>query len=338
MRCSSAPVNLQLMAVRKRTRIEATVAAIATAAGNPDSTESKRLLRDALAHENWYVVSEAAAVVGESHLHELETELGAVWRRFAGGSHRVDPGCRAKCAALTALDRLESFDPDPFLHAVRFVQLEPVAGGRVDTAGGVRQRALYALLRMCHVDALLHAGQLLADPDAQVRAGVAAGLGHYGSREAAGLLLFKLELGDDDPAVIVEAATALLRVAPEFGLRFCGNWLRHDEALRREAACLALGQSERPEGIALLLGMLEDGLGDDDFSVVARALGLTRDEEARRALLDVVTHGAKARAETAVHSLAVHSYDPKLAERVKEAAASSPHPELLKLVSRVFRD
>src|SRR5690606_25815632 len=113
-------------------------------ARTPDAPESTQLLRQALQHKNWYVVSEAAGVIGENHLPNFEEDLAAIWGRFANGVHKLDPGCRAKCAALTALDKLEHFDPDPFLPAVRFIQLEPIAGGRVDTAGGVRQRALYA--------------------------------------------------------------------------------------------------------------------------------------------------------------------------------------------------
>jgi HEAT repeat protein len=326
------------MAAKKKLNVDAMIEAVAGATEDPMSAHSDRILREALGHKNWYVVSEAAGAIGKHGLAGFEKELSTVWNRFVNNPAKIDPGCRAKCAALTALDQLESFDPDPFLVAVGYVQMEPVLGGRADTAGNVRQRALYALLRMCHSDALLYAGKLLADTDPHVRMGAAAGLGHYGGPPCAGMLVLKAELGDDDPTVVLEVAQALLAVAPDFGLRLCERWLHDDEPERREAASLAIGQSEQPRGIALLVGMLEDGLDDHDFSIVTRGLGLTRNDDARAALIHVVQHGARSRAETALHALSVHSYDPKLAERVRAAVAKNSHAKLKRLAARLFRD
>jgi HEAT repeat protein len=262
--------------------------------------------------------------------------LRDVWDHFLENAAKTDPGCRAKEAALTALDQLQILDPDPFLPALRYVQLEPVAGGRVDTAGGVRLRGLCALLRMHHSDAGLFAGELLADADAPVRSGVCRALGRYGTRASASLLLHKLHAGDEDPVVISEAASALLELASDVGLELLGRWLRSPDERRREAAALALGQSSDEAAIALLVEWLEEGLGDRDFELGARGLGLSRSDAARRALLGVVRHGAAARAEQAVVALGVHSYDPHLAERVREAAASNGRARLGGLVDRIF--
>ncbi len=306
------------------------------AAAAPESGDARGVIERALAHANWLVVAQAASVVGRHLLSGFEVQLCGVWGRFLEGAAKTDPGCRAKEAALTALDQLDTLDPDPFLLGVRHVQMEPVAGGRVDTAGGVRQRALHALLRMHYSDACLFAGELMADPEAPVRAGVCRALGRFGSRDSSGLLLYKLHAGDEDPVVISEAASALLELASDVGLELLGRWLFDRDELRREAAALALGQCSDDAAIHLLTRWLEDGLSDADFALAARALGLGRSEAARRTLLGVVRHGAPGRAEQAVHALGVHGYDHRLGDRVREAAANNPRARLGGLVERVF--
>ena len=316
--------------------MDALLEVLRTASDDPESEQSRGVLERALAHDNWLVVSQAASVVGRHLLPEFETLLSGVWSRFLPNAAKTDPGCRAKEAALTALDELETLDPDPFLPAIRYVQMEPVAGGRVDSAGGVRQRGIYALLRMHYSDAGLLAGELMADADAPVRAGVCRALGQYGSRESASLLLFKLHAGDEDPVVVCEAASALLELARDVGLELLERWLRSPSELRREAAALALGQSHDQGAIVLLARWLDDGLGDRDFELGSRALGLSRSDVARDALLTVVRQGAPSRAEQAIRALGVHSYDPQLAQKVHAAVASNERVRLVALVNRVF--
>ena len=166
---------------------------------NPGSEESRGELRRLLGDRSWLVVSEAAKIVGDCRLDGFIEPLRAIWPRFIDNGAKTDPGCRAKESALTALDTLEILDPDPFLAAVRHRQFEPVAGGRVDTAGGVRVRGQFALFRMGHPDAALWAGHLMADADPQVRAAIARGLGVYGDRVTSALLVHKLDAGDSDP-------------------------------------------------------------------------------------------------------------------------------------------
>jgi hypothetical protein len=62
-------------------------------------------------------------------------DLLAVWSRFVDAGQKIDPGCSARESALTALDVLEWFDPDPFLAAIGCTQVQDrrptgIAGGR----------------------------------------------------------------------------------------------------------------------------------------------------------------------------------------------------------------
>ncbi len=324
------------MAARRRDSVDAALRRVALAAEHPHVPESRLALEAAIDDAHWLVVSEAAAVVGEHGLSDFEERLKVVWSRFADKGPKADPGCRAKEATLTALDRLEIWDPDPFLVAIRHRQWEPVAAGRVDTAGGVRQRALFALLRMHHSHACLYAGELFADDNPQVRAAAAQALGHYGDERCAGLLTHRLCAGDPEPTVLLEAGSALLEVSPAFALELLLPRLRDDDEVRRETTALALGQSARPEAVRGLVDWIDAGLIDTDFELAVRALGLSRQELARTTLLDVVREGSTKKAKLAVEALAIHRYDSELAQRVREAAKQNPEGALSRFADRLF--
>ena len=326
------------MAARvRRSSFDAELEALREVRAEPRCEAARGVLRRALGHASWLVVSEAAKLIGEHELEGFGAELVAVWPRFAEEGKKRDPGCRAKEAALTALDRTGHVDPDPFLGAIRYRQLEPVLGGTVDTATGVRLRALSALWRLFHPDAPLYAGELMADPDAGLRAGVARAIGDQGDRGSAALLVHKLRAGDEDAVVLAECASSLLAVAHDFGAALLGSLLEGRDELRREAAALALGQSKDPADVSCLLEWLRGVAYDQDFDLGVRALGLGRSEPARRFLLELVEEGSPPRARRAIEALGVHGYDQELGVRVRRAAAKNPRARLGELVERLFR-
>ena len=148
----------------KAPRFDALVEELGRLRLDPTVPGAAEVIHEALRHKHWMPVERASALVAQHVLVDYANDLLAVWGRFLDPAAKLDPGCRAKEAALRALDTLEWWDADPFLAAVRYVQMEPAYGPPVDTAGGIRQRALSALLRLHHSHALLYAGELLADP------------------------------------------------------------------------------------------------------------------------------------------------------------------------------
>jgi HEAT repeat protein len=317
--------------------IDVKLEAVRRARQAPHGESAERDLGAALADKSWLVVSEAVAVVAEHRLEGFREVLLGIWARFVDNAAKTDPGCRAKEAALTALDQLESLDPDPFLAAIHYRQLEPVAGGRVDTAGGVRVRALSALMRQLYPDAMLFAGELMADADPQVRVGVARALGYYGDRGAGALLVYKLRAGDPEPTVLGECAVSLLAVAGELGLQVVQSLLDSDDEVLNEAAALALGQSRDTAAVAALIAWVERVVIERDIELGVRALGLSRLESARAYLLGLVREGSSTRARAAVEALGVHHYDEQLMARVRQAAAENRTARLGDVVERVLR-
>jgi hypothetical protein len=312
------------------------LAALRQAKLAPESASGRRDLELALGDRSWLVVSEAASFIGEHRLEGHTEALLGVHARFAEDGAKVDPGCRAKEAALTALDLLELLDPSPFLAAIRYHQLEPVLGGRVDTAGSLRVRALFGLYRTFHPDRSLYAGELFADPNPHVRAGAARAVGEYADRPSGGLLVHKLQAGDDDSVVLAECAASLTSLAEEFALTLLASMLERGREAGREVAALALGQSRSPRGVATLLAWIEHANGRD-FELGLRALGLSRLEPARAFLLEVVRDGSPVRARAAVEALGVHHYDGELWARVERAAAENARVELAPVLEQIAR-
>ncbi|MBN2196524.1 MAG: HEAT repeat domain-containing protein [Polyangiaceae bacterium] len=324
------------MAARKpKPTVEALVAALAELPADAPDPEAAGLVRAALGHRHWMAVEHAARAIARHGWRGFEADLQAVWGRFVDPGPKLDPGCRAKAAALTALDVLELFDPDPFLQAIRYVQFEPSWGGREDSAGGVRQRALFGLLRQRHSDALLYAGELLADPSIDVRAGAAEAIGQYGETGGACLLVHRLRAGDD-PRVLLACASSLIALADGFARSLLGEWLRAGTEAQREIAALALGQSRAIEDAETLIRWLDGLAGEVALELGIRALSLHRSERARSHLLELIATGSLARARAAVRALGEHRYDVALTARVREAARLRKDMRLRKVVEEVF--
>jgi hypothetical protein len=134
------------MARRSRpNRFEKELEALRPALADPDSPASHAILRTALNRSGSFVAAKAAAAIREHLLGGFEEDLKAAFERFMKDSVKTDPGCKAKLAALEALDYLESLDPAPFLTALRYFQKEPgwgsaakcmVLGGCADLDSG----------------------------------------------------------------------------------------------------------------------------------------------------------------------------------------------------------
>jgi hypothetical protein len=276
-------------------------------------------------------VEYAARLIAQYSLPDFTQNLVGIWPRFIDPGPKLDPGCRAKEAALTALDALEWFDPDPFLTAIRYTQFEPGYGGRTDSAGVVRLRALYALLRQHHSQALLYAGELLADPLVDVRVGTAEALRQAGGPNGACLLAHRVRC-PDEPSVLLACASALLELESGFALPLLGQWLHDQDEVRREVAALALGNSSVAESAELLIAWFDEVAWDKDIELAARALALHRSERARVCLLQIVAESSGARARYSALAIGTRHFDRQLLDRLREAAKRNPDPSVIELV------
>ena len=182
----------------------------------------------------------------------LVPALVAAFDHFLEDPVRRDPGCAAKAAIADALYRLNAPEVDVYQRGIRHVQLEPVYGGKQDTAVQLRGTCGLALVRVHHPDYLIALAELLADREAPARRIAAQALGYSENPAAQPLLRLKALLGDEEPQVLSECLLALLAVAPDASLDFVAGFLDRRPPDIAEAAALALGGSRHKAALPLL--------------------------------------------------------------------------------------
>jgi HEAT repeat protein len=193
--------------------------------------------------------------------------------------------------------------------------MEPVWGGREDTAGELRAVCAIGLVQAKHPRALDELVVLLLDPLRVARVGAARAIGDSGQRAGVPLLRYKILAGDGEPEVLTECFSSLLHLEPEASFDFVRGHLFGDDGDRAEAAALALGQSRMPRAAPVLIAWAADRLVEDR-RVAYVSLALLRTPEAFEHLLGVVERGEAVDAENALDALAVHAHDLALRERV----------------------
>jgi len=226
--------------------IEAKAAAIDGLRKTP--AEAPAALKKALGERNNYLVSRAARVAGELHLGEMVPLMLAGFDRFMEDPGKTDPQCWAKNELAKALKDLGHTDADVYLRGSRHVQMEPVWGGEVDTAGKLRGSCRLAMID-CRVDDVTLLNLLadaLADPLKEVRVDAALALSHAGIPESCAVLRLKAKLGDPELEVTGQCLASLLALSPRDGVPFAAKFLdsKDDELTLEAASALAQSQEE----------------------------------------------------------------------------------------------
>ena len=128
--------------------------------------------------------------------------------------------------------------------AMRHIQLEPVWGGRSDTAGTLRATCALALVqcrRLTNDELLAHLVHLLADKDKTVRAEVARAIEQVGSPSASLLLRLRAVLANDEPEVLGACYSGILRLEGVSALSWVSHFLVTGDDAAAEAALAIAG-------------------------------------------------------------------------------------------------
>lgn len=280
------------------------------------ATDLRPFLRDRAG----IVAAVAAKIVATRELRALEKDLQETFLRFLDKPIATDPGCRAKLATSEALRSLDVRAPDVYLRGVAYRQLEPSWGPPLDTAAAVRVCCAAALLETRHPMALIHVGPLLADPEANTRAGVASVLGTVGGEACEALLRLKVRMGDQEPDVIGTCLDALLRSSFERALQFVLDAMNEagDAVLR--LALLGLGESRDERAIPLLRDYAEGPRGKEVRTTALLSLSISRLPAAHEYLLSLIDGGPERRALEAIAAFESQRHDSSLMDRVRAVA------------------
>jgi len=291
---------------------------------NASLTDAAReeLLR-ALGHQNNVIIARAADIMGGSGKTEFIQPLLERGERLFKGGTDADKQCRGKEAIVRALDALGNTWEAIYLRGIRWVQMEPVWGGRADTAANLRGLCAQALARMDHPDAHFEIMNLLVDKEMPARIAAVNALAYLGDEKSELLLRLKTLTGDEMPAVLGACFAGLLTITPERSVPFVAGFVSSGDAELAERAALALGESRRPEAFAALRRCWDDLVDFTFRKTLLLAIGLIRSEESFNFLLTVVRDEGRSAALRALEALAIYAAEERRREQIREAVEAS---------------
>jgi len=294
--------------------------ALAAVREDPDHPNAAAILETAMGSKNAYLVSVAAALIARQARAQQIDPLHEAFGWFMKDPIKRDPQCKAKTAIAEALVALGQPATSIFEQGAHHVQLEPVWGGKEDTAAGLRTACVTGLVASGDPDALIYCADLLADPVVTARETAALILGQLSTHEALPLLRLKAHVGDASPLVLAAVFTSLLALDPQDSPTFVARFLQpaHPAPIQ-EAAALALGESRAPAALVPLIAWAEGPIEPGLRRVAFVSIALLRIDAAWDWLLEVIEDGIEADAEHAVHALSAFGHDQQLVERVKDA-------------------
>lgn len=305
----------------KSRALEQTLAELSRIRQEPASPVSIAALRAVIKSKASHAVAKAAEIVAELEIADLKDELTAAFERLLVDPVKNDPTCAAKTAIADALYRMGADEPLIFLRGIRHVQMEPVWGGRADTAVALRGICALGLVRANYRDAMAELADLLADPEARARGDAARAIAYSEDDHGVPLLRLKALVGDTDPSVITECLTALLQLAPQTSLPFVARFLDRDDTATQEAAALSLGASRLAEAFALLRDWWQRTRNPGVRRTALLAIAMLKRDEPIDFLINLIATAEGLTARDAIAALSLYRHDSALVERVRTAAA-----------------
>jgi HEAT repeat protein len=310
-----------------REAFERKLAALDALRSDPGSASTVEALRKALRDRSSFVAAKAARLAEEFGCADLVPDLASAFDRLLVNGAKTDPKCWGKNAIAKALKALATDDPGVFLRGAAHFQPEPVWGGSEDTATTLRSTCGFALTECGGLppDTVLGVlADLLADPEAPVRADAARALAGSGRPEAALLVRLKIRTGDREASVTGECFRALFALLGDGALAVVAPCLGAAEPELRVEAAAALGESRMPAAVGPLKAAWLEERRPEVRGAILLALGALRLPEAVDFLLDLVTQGNAA----AVTALAPLRGSEELRRRLADAVQRAADPSV----------
>jgi hypothetical protein len=173
---------------------------------------------------------------------------------------------------------------------MRHIQMEPVWGGRSDTAGTLRATCALALVQcrsLTEKELLEHLIDLFADKDKAVRAELVRAVEQLDSPSASLLLRLRAVLGNDESEVLGACYGGVLRIEGVRAIPWVQRFLASGDDSAAEAA-LAIAGTHSADGFKVLQECLAKATDSWWRSVLLSAISLTRQDEALEFLLERV--------------------------------------------------
>jgi len=306
------------------------MAALDVLKGRELDAASITLIKKSLAGRSNFLVAKAARLAEDANLTDLIPDLLAAYDRFFSNAEKSDPQCWAKNALSRAFSKLECRDKDVFLRGLRHHQMEPVWGGKSDSAGTLRANCAHALVACDGLDnqqVLIHLLDPLVDKDKSVRVEAVRAIAQLGDA-AIPVLRLRALIPGEEPEVLATCFSALLAIERDTAIPFVANFLDAADDPAAEAA-FALAETRIPVALAALLNR-HKGVTEPWFAgVLLNAIALTRLPEAADFLISIVEREER-EAPAAIEALARLSPNAELRARIEQAVLGTGSPRLQK--------
>ena len=310
------------------------MAALDALKGQSLDAASLDLIRKSIASKNNFLVSKAARLAEDNQLTDLAPALIAAYARFFVNAEKTDPQCWAKNALSRALSRLGCRDKDVFLRGLHHHQMEPVWGGRSDSAGTLRANCAHALMGcegLIAQDVLLLLVDLLADADRAVRVEAVRAIAQL-DELALPVLRLRALIPGEEPEVLSVCFSALLAIDRDASIVFVARFLESGDNAAAEAA-FALAETHQPAALAVLLNLRlhpTPAAGEPWFAgVLLSAIALTRLPQAVNYLIGLIESEDRD-APAAIEALGKLSPGTELRVRIEQAIEETGSPRLRK--------
>jgi hypothetical protein len=320
----------------KSTKLDQALAELDAIRDDPQSDRATQVLRQLLKGKAAIGVAKSAKLVGDEGLRDLIPDLMAAFPRFVEDGVDRDPGCFAKFRIAEALYKMEIPSEDIFLTGIRYVQLEPVWGGRQDTACSLRNVCALGLVKSSYGDVMVELADLLADTEPTVRSGAIRAIAYSGRVEALPLLRYKVRVGDGELAVVGDGFAAILELDPDRSLPLVAKYLADptfDNLALCEMAALAIGEAKVAGGFAVLAAFWERlrtrqlQFAELNRSVLL-AIAMLRRPEAIKLLKAILLENPVSEALAALEALRIYESDANLWEQVEMLVDLRPDNEV----------
>lgn len=298
----------------KRLTLEDKVESIREIGENEITYESISALNKALKNKSNILVRKAAKVIEKCEIRESIPELQKAFYRFMGNPVKTDPNCLAKMALIDALYALDCKCFDIYLKGSKHIQMEPVYGGRKDTADELRGRCIQALVSFGYSEAMLEITRLLYDDCVSPRRSAADSLSQIMSSESELLLRMKVYSGDNEPDVIGICFSGLIAIAPERNISFVASYLDNSDDDIVLLAALALGESRSDKAFEILEKKFNSYLLLKEKKRFIVPISLLRTEKAFEFLIRVIKEETGELNEEAYNAIQIYADSPERKE------------------------
>jgi HEAT repeat protein len=322
-----------------KSRTEQKIEALRQCVEHGSKTQAVDCLKKALKEKSNFLVAKAAEFASQQLAYDVTPDLIAAFERFLVDAPAVDKTCAAKRAVARALYDLEYDNAAFFRRHMSYRQMEPVYGGHVDTAVDLRCTCALGLVAGNDPRAVLSLVELLHDVEFQARLGAVKALELVQPFHAEIVLRHKILEGDEEPEIIAQCFSSLIKAAAEESVAFVASFLNSDDEVLRESAALALGESRLDDALKLLVNA-SDELSSFDPLVQSffRAIALQRKEVAYQYLLEKIANASINEAGYAVMALSMYNYNRDLKKQITAVAGNRKNKKLDEVVERYWED